>query len=966
MTKFKPLACGYHSHTHFSLDGGSSPANKIIYADKIGRIADCVTDHGIMSGLMPHWSAAQKLYKDKKISKPIISIHGIEAYVIDEDRPWKQYKNGKQEPKYYHLTIHFKTAEAYHYMCSLSPVMEERGIMKYGELKPLLYLSELEPIAGQIVIGSGCLGGPVMANVAGGRSDLARQNYIKLRNLAGPGNFFAEIMPHCTDHNWVRPKRDGRVIIEPGKFVPIGPEAVRRYEDAIDPEPCVAVGEIGIDIQRLPNEFVIKMAKEFNDPIIISLDDHYAESSDRIIQELRISNGTENWRFYNSYHMMTSDEAADSLKKQLSVSDRDIEEWIDNSYKFVDLFSNYKMVTSKDRWLIPTTDIIYNAKGINSKEKLNEMIKKHGRMLPEDHPKYKEYKQRLDHEIAVLADNGLMDWLPYILLLEDLSEYCKQNEILCNVRGSAGGSLILYLLRISVTDPIKYNLPFERFITVDRIREGVPPDVDFDVEKRDPVIDYMRKKYGNKISLISNDNSMRLKSCILDTERAFMGSVSEETAAMVKAIPQTPQGVNDNEWLFGYKNKEDGSHVIGFWDTEAAKQLKNWAEKNQDMWETVKKAIGIVKTRGIHAGGVIVTPGPAYDYFPLISSDKGYACAYNMKFAEEAGALKYDILGVTTLEAISISLKSIQKDENKKIEWDEFPHDDKVYENIINSGKLCGIFQISTKTMRPFVARIKPKSIEDLSLIAALVRPGALDAPAPDPNLSGVTAAEYFVGVRNGSYKPYYIHPDVKHIFEETGGVCIYQEQLLQVFRDVAGYSFGQAEAVRRAVGKKIKALMEEHLGVLKKKCIEKGWSENQADQLVDTLVKSARYSFNKAHSASYGIVAYNGSWLKYHYPLHYWKGEFNTNNDNHSKIQEYIKECGDLVLDVDIIKSHPTEWMIEGEKLRPPLSVIKGCGDVGVLNIKNFIDKPLELYEPIASGVDEADSDGESQNEME
>lgn len=962
-TKFKPLACGYHQHTHYSLDGGSSPESKIIYADKIGRIADAVTDHGIMSGLLPHWSAAQSLYKGGKISRPIKSIHGIEAYVVDEDRPPKQYKNGKKEPRYYHLTIHFKTSEAYHYFCKLTPLMESRAIVKYGERKPMLYLKELEPIAGQIVIGSGCLAGMVMANVLGGRKDIARSNYIKLRNLAGAGNFFAEIMPHCNNKQWNRPKIEDGKIIKPGEFAPILPNMIRRYEDAIDPEPCLAVGQDSIDIQKAPNEFIINIAKEFGDPIIMSMDDHYAEKSDRVIQEARMSNSKESWRFYNDYHMMTSEEAAEVFRHQLGASDRDIEEWIDNSYKFVDLFNDYKVLTSKDRWLAPTVDIIYNKKGLDSKEVLLERIEAHGRMPRPDHPEYQKYKDRLDSEISVLYENGHIDWLPYILILEDIAEYCKKNEILCNVRGSAGGCLILYLLEISVTDPFVYNLPFERFITIGRILEGVPPDADFDVEDREPVLEYIKQKYGDKMCLISNDLALKLKSSILDIERAFKKTVSEETAKMCKKIPPLPQGVSNKDFLYGYFNKDTKEQVPGYLETSDGEDLKNWIDKNPDLWEAVQKAMGIIKSKGVHAGGVIITPGPVSDFIPVIHTAKGLATAYNMKYAEMVGCIKYDILGVATLDAISISMKSIKKEIGTKIEWKEFPHSDKVYENVINNDNLCGIFQISTPTMRPFVSKIQPKSVFDLSAIAALVRPGALDAPPPDPSLQNISAAEYFVGVRNNRYTPYYIHEDVRHIFEETGGICLYQEQLLQVFRDVAGYSYAQAEAVRRAVGKKIKELMEEHLGILKQKCLERGWTEEQATLLVDTLIKSSRYSFNKAHSASYGVVAYNGAWLKYHYPMHFWKGEFTVAAKKPEKMEEkirsFLNEAPDILLPVDIFHSHSSEWNIEGEKIRPPLSVLKGCGEKGTAILKKIIDTPTEK---LLSLVDDSDKEDESE----
>ena len=940
MTQFKPLACGFHSHQDFSLDGGSTAESKLLYASEIGRIADCVTDHGIMSGLVPHWMAAEKLYKNKKISKPIKSIHGIELYIVNEDKPWREFKNGKKEPRYYHLTIHFKTEEAYLYFCRLTPVMESRAIFKMGEAKPLAYLHELEPIAGQITIGSGCLVSPVQGPLLEGRSDLARKNYIKLRNIAGPGNFFVEVFPHHNDKQWSRPVFKGRDIVKPGEFVPILPNMIRRDANPIDPEPCVGSSG-GVDIQKLPNLGVLALAQEFGDPVVISLDDHYARAEDRIIQEMRMSNSQESWRFYGSYHMATSEECAVKLKTQLGVSDYDIEKWIDNSYKFVDLFSNYKVTTSKDRWLMPTAEMIYGEKISSTKDKLFELIKKHGRMREESHPDYKEYKDRLDYEVSVLADNGMADWIPYLLIMEDLSEFCKKNGILCNVRGSAGGSLVLFLLEVSVTDPIKYNLPFERFLTVERIRENTPPDVDFDVEDRDPVIEYIFNKYKDSASLLANDITMKLKGSILDAERAAKGHVPHETADMVKKIPPTPSGVNDLEWLFGVN--KDGLHVPGFWDTPEAEPLKKWSSLNKDTWNTVVRALGVVKTRGVHAGGILITPGPVQNYMPVIKTNKGITAAYSMKYAEAVGAIKFDILGVSTLKAMSIAMKSVRDKEGVNLEWGEFPYEPGMYEAVVHAGNLGGLFQISTRTMRPYVSKIKPLSIEDLSMTVAVVRPGTLEAPAPDPSLENVKAIDFLIGVRSGKYKPFYIHKDVEDIFKETSSVSLYQEQLLHVFRKIAGYTFGQAESVRRAVGKKIKSLMEQHLGVLKEKCLERGWSVEQADLLVETLIKSARYSFNKSHSQSYAIVCHNGIYLKHKYPLHYWKGEFQINNDDPEAIQEYMRECKGLILPVDIIASHPTEWMIEGNHLRPPLALIKGCGGASVTAIKDLITLPID-----------------------
>lgn len=842
MTKFKPLACGFHSHSDYSLDGASPSKDKIMEADRQGRIADCLTDHGIMSGLAQHWSLTGKLYKDKKTSQHIKSIHGIEAYVIDPDRPYKEYKSGKKEPQYYHLTIHFKTTKAYEYFCVLTKEAETRAVVKFGEKKPLITFEELEPIASDITLGSGCLLAPIQRNVLAGRSDLAKKYYEYLRSLVGPDNFWVEIMPHSVTHDWKRPQyTKERVLISAGYFV----EAKQRQdENAIDPpfEPDSCNGVL--DLQQHTSRFVLDMAKKYKDRAIISLDDHFATIQDYTTQNVRLGNGTENWKFHSKYYMMNSDECAEVLKKQLGVSDRDIEEWIDNSYAFVEKFKDYKLLTLKDRILLPTMETIYGHGG-DTKKKLYELINKHGRMPPRGAPGRDVYEKRAMYEISVLADNGVADFLPYMFVIEDATEYARKNDILNNVRGSAGGSLIAYLLGLSVTDPIKYNLPFERFLTLGRIKSGSLPDIDGDWPTRDVILDYIKGKYTDNYALISSDMKMRLKSAILDVERSERGNVPEAVSDMCKKIKGAQQGQTDKEWLFGYTDKTTGEYIQGFLelDDPVSQQLRDYKDNNPTKWESVMRCIGITKTRGTHAGGVVITPKPVNECFPVVVTDGGIATAYEMKALEEVGGVKYDFLGVSTLAAMSSTMKAIKKDFGVDIKWGEFPHDPNVYKHVIHADKLAGIFQINTKLVKPFVQKTLPMSIEDISTLTALCRPGALDAPAPNPDFKG-TAADYFVAVSQGREEPYYIHSDIEHILKPTKGVMIFQEQALEIFRFV-GYTFEQAEDVRRAIGKKDKNVMDLHLGVLRERVLARGWSDAQATSLCDTVVASARYAFN-------------------------------------------------------------------------------------------------------------------------
>jgi DNA polymerase-3 subunit alpha len=371
-----------------------------------------------------------------------------------------------------------------------------------------------------------------------------------------------------------------------------------------------------------------------------------------------------------------------------------------------------------------------------------------------------------------------------------------------------------------------------------------------DFANRDVIVEYLSEKYGDNFAYIPTDMLMRFKSSLLDVERSVHGKVPDSIAQMCKSIKGAQQGQSDKEWLFGYTDKTTGEHIKGFIDLDdpIAEQLREYRDAHPDRWNVIMKCIGTIKTRGIHAGGIVVTPGPVWDYFPVIKTDKGYASAYEMKNLEAVGGIKYDFLGVSTLNAMSSALEGIRKDRGEDIKWDEFIDDEDVFVNIVHKMDLGGLFQIDTKSMKPFVAKTKPRNIRDLAVLIALVRPGTLDAKAPNPNFKG-SAADYYVACKTNTEKPYYIHPELEPILRDTEGILLAQEQALEIFRKLAGYSYAEAEEVRRAIGKKVKSVMDHHLGVLSEKCISRGWTEQQAKDLCETIVASARYSFNFGHS---------------------------------------------------------------------------------------------------------------------
>lgn len=903
MTQFKQLI-NPHSHSDGSLDGAATIKDIVKRNAELGATHVSCTEHGNMNTAMDLYKTSQKFN-----IKPIL---GCELYMespfMDElEKRYRQLYSGEKDAEkkiqkklkgqYVHLTIHFKDEWAWQYFSRLSPVMDERAVVRWGERKPIATLEEVAGAAGHITICSSCLVGAVQKwllpdrDTGEVRPDLAEKTYNMIRDIAGKDNFFVEVFPHDVTHNWVAPKRDkgSKKIIEPGFFKPN--ECTPWFPDG--------------DMQKKANQYVLEMAQKYGDRILISLDSHFAVPSQKLIQDAKLGNGREAWKFYNSYHILSTDEAAEHLKRTLGVSDRDIEEWVDNSYYFGSLFDDFKLTTSDDRWVLQELPGDWQVK-------LKHKIDMYGRMNWND----PAMVNRLKEEIKILAFNSKMNLMSYMFTVEDVANFCKENGILMTVRGSAGGSLLLHLLGVSAVNPLKHNLSFGRFLTEGRIEANTLPDVDMDISDKDRVLQYLEDTYGDGFCKLSIDSMLKLKSSIKDAERAIKGEVSKATEQMTKKLPHSSQGADEREIVFGHEDS-DGNHIPGLIDTN--KDLKKWIENNPEVWATAAEMIGIQRQKSIHACGVVIADKPIQDYCPVITINGSKATAFNPKAVEQAGLIKYDFLGVNTLRDIELAVKSIKDRLGIDVDPWSLPYDEKVI-MAFGEGRTESVFQFDTATVVPYLKAIKPLNIDDLSAITALCRPGTLDAPYGD----GRTLAQVYVDRANGE-KIEYIHPELEPIFKETLGIQLYQEQTIRIFKDLAGYSDGEAEMVRRGIGKKIKEVLEENMGRLKQACMNRGWSEQQVDLLIEQIMASSNYSFNKSHATSYAYVAYACMYLKEKYPLDWWSASL-TNATKDEVASKFWKHVKDIVLMPDINKSG-TEFVIEGNKIRAPLSMVLGVG---------------------------------------
>lgn len=956
--KFKQLI-NPHSHSDHSLDGAATVKQIVERNINLGATHVALTEHGNMN-------SAMELYTTS-LSHGIKPILGIEAYLVNPyieeyvEAYKAAYKAGKYKTRakveqkieeeikkkamhvsYLHVTIHFKDAWAYKYFSGLSVKMWSRAIQKYDELKPMITMEELAGASGHITITSSCMKGPVQNFLISSRDGIikpdikkAEQMYLTLKEIAGQGNFYVEVFPHKVTHEWQKPEIDhaSKKIVKPGFF---------------KPNECTCENPDG-DLQKPLNQFLVHLAQKWGDKPIISLDSHFAVPSQKVIQDARLGNGQEAWKFHENYYILSSEEAVSKLKETLGITDKIAEEWIENSYEWASNFDHFKLETSKDRWILENNPEEFMSR-------LKTTIDKYGRMDWSN----TEMLERLKYEISVLSNNGKINLLPYFSTVEDIANFCRKNHVLINVRGSAGGSLLLYLIGVSSVNPLKHGLSFERFLTEGRIKANTLPDADIDVSDQSKVFNYLKEKYGDRVCRLSTDTLLKIKSSIKDAERAVLGFTRSETEKLCGKLPTPPQGTDDKKFVFGYVD-DYGVHQKGL--LESNDDLKKYSKDNPEIWEMVSEMLGIQRQKGTHACGVIITDKPVTDYMPIIKISDQWVTAYSPKSIESAGGVKYDILGLNTLRDIQACLDEIKTRHNIEINPWDLPMDDRCFEEFAN-GNTVSIFQFDTPTVRPYLISIKPKSIDDLAAITALCRPGTLDAPSGEEE--GETLAELYVKRSKKEKNTRFIHPDMANITGETMGIQLYQEQTLKIYRDIGGFSFEEAEAVRRGIGKKDEVVLSESTKRLQKVCLENGWTLGQVQLLIDQIMASARYSFNKSHAISYAYVAYACMYLKVNYPLEWWKSIL-SNADKDEVATKFWRYVQDIVVLPDVNKSTETFEIIDG-KLMAPLSLINGVGEktykeiiqhTPYSSIKDFAEKHFSKQEgekavrrPVHTGI--------------
>ena len=663
----------------------------------------------------------------------------------------------------------------------------------------------------------------------------------------------------------------------------------------------------GIKEQVLVNQKLIELSRELDIPLVATNDAHYLKREDAYNHEVLLCIQTGKKMSDEDRMKFETDELYVKSPEEMSDYFKNVPEAIENTVKIAE---KCNVEFEFGHTILPNYDVPeeFETHYDYLKKLCDDGIKNRYGENPT-----KEILERAEFEMNVINQMGYVD---YFLIVWDYIHYAKTHNIPVGPgRGSGAGSIVAYAIEITDIDPIKYGLIFERFLNPERI--SMPDfDVDFCYEKRDQVIDYVCRKYGHDhVSQIITFGTMSARMVIRDVGRVLDVPYAE-TDKIAKMVP--------NELHITIKKA-----------MEQNKELRDLYEQNSDMKKMLDIAMaleGMPRQASTHACGIVITKDPVVDYVPLYRRDDTISTQYIMTTLEELGLLKMDFLGLRTLTVIQDTIELVKANRGIDVEFDKDMNDSKVYK-LWQEGNSVGIFQFESQGMTNFMKELKPDCLEDIIAGVSLYRPGPMDQ------------IPRYIANKKDPEHAVYTHPSLKPILEVTYGCMVYQEQVMQIVRDLAGYSLGRADLVRRAMGKKkldvmakerenfIHGQVDENGNIIIKGCVRNGIDEKSANKIFDEMAEFAKYAFNKSHAACYAVVAYRTAYLKAYYPVEFMAAMLNSFLGNLDKIPAYTEECKRLniqILKPDINKSY-TKFTVDGDKIRFGLGSIKNVGTSAV-----------------------------------
>lgn len=858
-----------HLHTQYSLlDGALRIKDLMQKCKEFGMPAVASTDHGNMFG-------AIDFYQQAKAAgiKPLI---GSEIYFTPGSRFDKKSprisktldSQDENESKHHihHLVLICKNLVGYRNLCQLL----SRAYLEGFYYKPRVDVELLKQYSEGLVATTACLKGEVAYNFFTGQDDRAVEAITKYREIFGD-DFYLEIQ------------------------------------------------ENGLPEQKDANSKLIKFAQSLSIPLVATNDVHYLTREDAAAQEVLLCIQTGKTFLDEKRMKLTTNEfflkSADQMRQAfnyyteacdntLRIADKcNLEfKWVDDKGQQIYHLPNFPIKTQE------TTEDYFRREAIEGLER--RFVGPHFKKIVEQQDwetsVKPQYLKRLTDETEMIIRMGFAG---YFLIVSDFIRYAKERSIPVGPgRGSGAGSLVAYSMDITNINPIPYNLLFERFINPERV--SLPDfDVDFCQDRRAEVIDYVTKKYGQeRVGQIITFGKLQAKAVIRDVSRVF-GLPYSEADVISKLIPEE-LGITLERAI------------------EVEPKLKELIESDQKIRKIVdisKRLEGLLRHASIHAAGVIITNEPLVTYAPLYRGRDGeQVVQFDKDFSEKIGLVKFDFLGLKTLTVIQNAVNLIRRDIDPQFDIDQIDMDDRKVFDLISSGNTSGVFQLESSGMKELCKRIKPDTIDDITAINALYRPGPLGSGMVDD----------FVEIKHGRKNTQYAFNELEPVLKDTYGIIVYQEQVMNIARIVASYSLGQADMLRRAMGKKKPEEMEKHKSIFCEGAQKNGFDRQKAADLYDLMAKFAEYGFNKSHAVAYAVIAYQTAFLKTYFPSYFYSALLGSEMDNTDKITGYIqdaKENGMEILPPDVNESLWSFNVLPGNKIRFGMGAVKNVGSGAV-----------------------------------
>ena len=779
-------------------------------------------------------------------------ILGCEVYVAPNSRFDKELTGG--EDRYYHLVLLAENNKGYENLMKIV----SRGFTEGYYYKPRVDMELLQEYHEGIIALSACLAGEVQRYIQKGLVDEAKKAALKYQDCFGKGNYFLELQDH------------------------------------------------GLPEQKLVNTTLLQMSRELDIPMVVTNDVHYTYADDvkphdilLCLQTGKKLSDEDRMRYEGGQYYVKSEEEMKGLFPYAWEAVENTQRIADRCHVEIEFG-----VTKLPKFDVP--------EGYNSWTYLNKLCydglkERYGDENAPAGETGQTLKERLDYELNVIQTMGYVD---YFLIVWDFINYAKQNGIMVGPgRGSAAGSIVSYCLKITNIDPIRYNLLFERFLNPERV--SMPDiDIDFCFERRQEVIDYVGRKYGQeKVVQIVTFGTLAAKGVIRDVGRV-MDLPYAYVDSLAKMIPNELNITID-------KALQMNPDMRKLYETD---------EQVKELIDMSRRLEGLPRHTSMHAAGVVICSRPAEDLVPLSrGADGSITTQFTMTTIEELGLLKMDFLGLRTLTVLRDAVKLVKQSTGKEINLDQIDFDDKKVLASIGTGKTDGVFQLESAGMKNFMKELKPQNLEDIIAGISLYRPGPMDF-----------IPKYIKGKSNFGTVTY-LCPQLEPILSPTYGCIVYQEQVMQIVRDLGGYTLGRSDLVRRAMSKKKQAVMEKERanfvygnpeeGV--PGCVANGIPENVASKIYDEMMDFAKYAFNKSHAACYAVVSYQTAYLKYYYPVEFMAALMTSVIDNPGKVAEYIMVCrsmGITILPPDINQGE-SGFSVNGNSIRYALTAIKSVG---------------------------------------